>query len=100
MRTINKGGFVGGSENRSGSFSFYTKFDDFLCAILEQKLAISDVNSAGRPPSYWFPHLPSDTPTTPLPFSDHKAPCSLSLSFIPLEQNKSGPVLSQKKTQK
>ena len=55
------------SENRSGSFCFYTQFKISFVFML----AISDVNSAGRPPFLRVPPLlirPSDTPTTPLPF--------------------------------
>lgn len=53
------------SENRSGSFCFYTQFKISFVFML----AISDVNSASRSsPSYGFPYRPCDTPTTPLPF--------------------------------
>lgn len=37
-------------------------------------LAISDVNSAGRPPSYGFPTDPVTHQPRPFLFSDHKAP--------------------------
>ena len=43
-----------GSENRSGSFCFYTQFKISFVFML----AISDVNSAGRPP---FLRVPSPT---------------------------------------
>lgn len=46
-------------------------------------LAISDVNSAGRPPSYGFPTDPVTHQPRPFLFSDHKAPDPVSLSFIP-----------------
>ena len=64
-------------ENRSGSFSFYTKFDDFVC------VHVGDFRCEwGRSSP-----LPTGSPVThqprPFLFSDHKAPWSLSLSFIP-----------------
>lgn len=52
------------SENRSGLFCFYTKFDDLVCVHVGDFWC----EFGGSSPFLRVPHRPSDTSTTPLPF--------------------------------
>lgn len=87
-------GFEGGSENRSGSFSFYTKFDDFLCVHVGDFWCEFGGSSPGSP-TYPVTHQPrpflSPIIKPPVPF--------LCLSS-PLNRISQAPCFLKKKTKK